>query len=137
MFNVEYLYQNIEAIRPILSGVTFGFFENPIFFKINATEITSDLLVSFTVKRKKIEIANFNTGKIENNKLNIEYSVPETFTNSGFTNPTSILVVNDKILAIMFQIININNSSYKFEYEFYEGTVSSQEKKNDARLEWI
>ena len=126
MFKVTSLNQNHEDKKVLTSGVTFGFMDLELVFKLEADGVEEPLLINFFLKNDKNKgSSEFEVGSIENNKLNLFYYNPPKSGSFGITYPLSIIHAGNDMLAIMFLIEKVPDSTvYKFSYEFYHGVSS-------------
>jgi len=130
MLKVKALGQDHPLNRPILSGITFGFWELELVFEVTTEHVGTPLRTKFLVKadknRKDIE---FEIGQIVDNTLTLTFFNPPKVGTSGLTMPTTILFLGQsgqekKVLALMFTITGMSNTDcYQMNYEFYEGTI--------------
>lgn len=125
MFKVTSLNQNNENKKLITSGLTFGFFDYELLFKIEMDGAEEPLIVKFLLnKNKNKKDLEIEIGAIKDNTLTINYYNPPSNGSCGITAPLSIVQVDNNLLALMFQIDILPESpTYKFSYEFYHGIL--------------
>lgn len=130
MFKVTSLNQNMDNKKVITSGITFGFIDLELVFKVEMEGADEPLMVSFFLKNDKSKKElQFEIGKIVKNTLTLNYYNPPTSGSCGIATPLSLLIVDVNLLAIMFVIDVIPGSQvYRFSYEFYHGILSVEGK---------
>ncbi|HEY3932048.1 MAG TPA: hypothetical protein VGM58_06715 [Verrucomicrobiae bacterium] len=132
MFSVKFLGHGLPNKIPILSGVTFGFFDQPINFEIISEQIQTPYLVDFIVSKDKskkpFELAFKNLAQ---DKLQIDFYNPSQSGASGLTAPVGILTLENKyILGFMFMVDVVGDSpGYRMTYEFYDGVATTSTEK--------
>lgn len=128
LFKITSLNQNHEHKKVISSGITFGFKDLELVFKLEADGIEEPLLIYFYLKDdKNKDGSEFEIGSIKDNILKLFYYNPPKNGSFGITLPTSIITVGKNLLAIMFIIEPVVGSPvYKFSYEFYHGIKENE-----------
>jgi hypothetical protein len=130
MFNVEYLHQNIEAITPIISGTTFGYYDLKLVFKVTSKAVPTPLIINFYVSIDEDKSLKFSMGKITNNEVDIKFTLQNNSSGGGLKGPTTLIEIDKKVLAFMFYTEGIPNTNvYKLTYEFYNGKLPPEPTK--------
>lgn len=124
MFSVSYLgTDKSKSIRPILSGVSFGFFGDKHLYRVIADSdsnnpLSVEIVIAIDDSRKDYELV---ASEIVDNTWNITLYNPSRGFPSGCTFPIGI-ESESLILAVMFMVDSYPDSpSYRLSYEFYEG----------------
>ena len=127
MFKIKSLGQNKPDMKPLCSGITFGFKNQELIFEITTEQIAVPLIVKFFLNDDKSKPnLNIEVGNIEENVLPIYFSnVPQNGA-SGLKSPISIVQLKDgNLLALMFLVEPVfDGDFYKMTYEFYHGFVA-------------
>lgn len=124
MYTVKYLGQNLPNINPILSGVSFGYFDKPIFFELQAEVVKNPLLISLTIDINEKTDNRFEMGKVEDNKTSLLFHLPSKKSIAGLNAPISFIQNDGFVFAMMFEIESRSDSDiYKITYEMYEGKL--------------
>lgn len=124
MFEIKCLNQNVEQKKLITSGITFGFYDMPLFFEVKSPLAEKPLMIIFLLEiNKDKKPYELSLGKIENNEMKITFSSPSKDRNGGLAQPIGIVMQDKDMLAFMFfcESLGINSNCYKLSYEFYHG----------------
>lgn len=125
MFKVKSLGQDKPELKPVCSGITFGFLEKELVFEVTSDSIPIPLRVSFYVKTDKSKKDyEFEIGKIIENSLTLSFYNPSKSGSSGLKLPMSVIRVDRYLLGFMFRIETLlDTDCYQLAYEFYDGLL--------------
>lgn len=135
IFDVRYLGQDLPNNQIVLSGVSFGYVDNPpVWFEVKVPDVESPLRISFSVCRDKSKPEfHFDIGKIQGNQLSLTFFNPSETGASGLTHPLGLLVLEGVVLGFMFHIDKLSGAdSFRLSFEFYHGKLGAAKPQGAA-----
>ena len=133
MFNVKCLNQSSANQKPIVSGVTFGFYNIPLIFEVRAEIISVPLTVKFITTNNVDKSYEFDLGEIRSNERIIQFNIPKKGASGGLTEPAVIAYTATHLLVLMFVVDSFGEGPcYKLSYEFYE-RIREDKKREDLQ----
>lgn len=133
MFTVRKLPPPEHRLQPILSGLTFGFFDQPIHFEVQAMDAPGPFLVEFIARRDKSRNAfEISSERASDSTLKVSFFNPAEGGSSGLLAPVILVVAGGFALSFVF-IIDVVGAgdavSYRMTYEFGEAPFSDATNK--------
>jgi hypothetical protein len=130
LFKVTSLGQNNKFNIPICSGLTFGWIEKELVFKLEMESAEEPLLIKFYLRKDSSrKNVNVSIGEIKDNTITVDYYNSSESGTSGLSHPLGLIETGNNILGFMFHIDSLKDSDcYKISYEFYHGSKPEPKK---------
>jgi hypothetical protein len=119
----------LPGLRPLLSGVTFGFFDRPMEFEVSALGAPGPIKVEFVCHRDKAKPAfAAELSRTSGALVQVKFFNPTEGGTSGLLAPVMVIAAHSMGLTLMFHVDVVGGgkaTAYRFTYEFGEAPIGA------------
>lgn len=134
MFSIRQLPPPLHLMQPLLAGITYGFFDQPVLFEVQASGAPGPFQVELVCSRNKTKGAfELATERTSNSMLRLAFYNPTEGGSSGLSAPLLLLVTNGVGLSLIFTVDIIGSGeafAFRLTYAFGEAPFDEDLLKN-------